>query len=326
MSDTPIPYSLRQNKAIDRYAFIELLSRINIFCNIRDYSYIGLGGYSLEDFKYIHSHFGIRDMISLEEDEEVHKRQLFNCPLSCIKCCHQSTDDFINEFNRSNETIVWLDYVRPSNLRKQVEEFQAIVNKLSPLDIIKITLNANPSSYVARAEVEQKDLHEARIAKLKDMLGELYPPAGIVPTMMTMGKFPSAILLILKSAASAATSGQSISFQPLTAFSYADGQQMLTLTGIILEKDEIKDFLDKTKIINWELGNTDWAKPRQINVPELTMKERLYIDSLLPGSDVKRIQDELKFRFNRNENRSLKMLETYALFYRHSPYFSRILI
>jgi len=65
MSGTSIPYHLRQNKAIDRYAFLELLSRIDRFCNITEYSYIGFGGHSLEDFKYVHSRFGINNMTSI---------------------------------------------------------------------------------------------------------------------------------------------------------------------------------------------------------------------------------------------------------------------
>ena len=282
-------------------------------------------------------------MISLEENEEVYKRQRFNRPLSCIDCIKKSTSQFIDEFTRSNEAIVWLDYVKPADLRKQVEEFQALINKLLPKDIIKITLNANPSSYVSseHAETERRNLpddderknqtamrycYNARIRKLEGMLGDLFPAAQIKSEHMTQGGFPGAILLILKFASEQATKGQSISFQPLTAFSYADGQQMLTMTGIILEKEEIEEFFEQTKINDWGIGNTNWNEPRRINVPEFTVKERLCVDSLLPGSNAKQIQDELEFYFGGSENKSLEMLETYALFYRHSPFFSRVLI
>lgn len=57
MSGASIPYHLRPNKAIDRYAFLELLSKVDryIDCDISQYKYVGFGGHSLEDFKYIHS-------------------------------------------------------------------------------------------------------------------------------------------------------------------------------------------------------------------------------------------------------------------------------
>ena len=44
------PYHQRPNKTVDRYLFVELLSKINRYRHIGDYSYIGLGGPSLEDF------------------------------------------------------------------------------------------------------------------------------------------------------------------------------------------------------------------------------------------------------------------------------------
>ena len=115
-----------------------------------------------------------------------------------------------------------------------------------------------------------------------------------------------------------------IYFQPLTAFSYKDGQQMLTVTGIILERNEKQGFLDKTYIDKWELSNIDWKPPRRINVPDLTIKERLYIDSCLPNSEANTIQNKLGFLFDQKKSVSLEMLETYVLFYRQSPYFSRI--
>ena len=67
---TSIPYQLRQNKVVDRYAFVELLELINRFNNISTYKYVGFGSHSLEDFKYLHYKFGITKMVSLEQDKE----------------------------------------------------------------------------------------------------------------------------------------------------------------------------------------------------------------------------------------------------------------
>lgn len=78
MSSGSIPYHLRQNKTIDRYAFIELLSKLDKYCDIDKYSYVGFGGHSLEDFKCIHSRFGITNMTSIENNQEVYNRQKFN--------------------------------------------------------------------------------------------------------------------------------------------------------------------------------------------------------------------------------------------------------
>ncbi|XZN91637.1 MAG: O-methyltransferase [Microcoleus sp.] len=326
MSGASIPYHLRANKAIDRYAFLELLSKLDRYSSIFQYKYIGFGGHSLEDFKYIHSRFGLENMLSIEECADVYNRQKFNLPHSCIDCLKQSSSQFIDEFERKQETIIWLDYVRPSELRTQIEEFQATISKLDILDIIKITVNCHAASYVqSQQSMSSSDLKNARISKLKTVLGDLFPPADVTVDMMTEKRFSEALCLVLKYAGNLAMLGKTdIYFQPLTAFSYADGQQMLTVTGIILELNEKQGFLDKTNIDKWELSNIDWKPPRRINVPDLTIKERLYIDSLLPKSEAKTIQNELGFLFDSKENLSLEMLETYVLFYRQSPYFSRI--
>ncbi|NEQ66392.1 MAG: hypothetical protein F6K21_12985 [Symploca sp. SIO2D2] len=330
MSGASIPYQLRPNKAIDRYALLELLSKIDRYksCDIFQYQYVGFGGHSLEDFKYIHSRFGICKMISIEEDAEVYKRQQFNQPHNCIDCLHISSEDFINEFQRTDPTIIWLDYTKPSELRKQIEELQATISRLDPLDIVKITVNSNPASYVpSNTRMTSFELKNARIEKLRTMLGELFPAAEVTEEMMTKKKFPQALCLIVKYAANLAMLGQSdIYFQPLTAFSYADVQQMLTVTGILLEHNQTQQFFNESNIDKWEISNIDWQEPRRINIPDLTIKERLYIDSLLPNSQAKAIQDKLDFLFDSKESVSLEMLENYILFYRQSPYFSRILV
>jgi hypothetical protein len=324
MSGKTIPYHLRQNKAVDRHAFVELLAKIDKFSPIFKYTYIGFGGHSLEEFKYIHDRFGLENMTSIESDEKVFKRQKFNQPYSCIKRVNQESSNFIDDYNREENTIIWLDYVEPSKLRTQVEEFQQVILKLDIFDVIKITLNANPSSYQSAIQgASSNEIQSSRINKLKEMLGEeyLFPSADILDSMMTNPGFPHALTLILKYAANLALAGKKdICFQPLTCFSYADGQQMMTVTGIILENEIIEDFFDKTGLNSWELINKNWSKPLSINIPDLTIRERLCIDQLLPNSTIEEIHEKLGFEFDN------KMLKNYLMFYRQSPYFSRILV
>ncbi|MBN3883276.1 MAG: hypothetical protein HWQ44_09885 [Nostoc sp. JL34] len=328
MSGTSIPYHLRQNKAIDRYAFMELLSKVDKFCDISEYSYIGFGGHSLEDFKYVHSYFRISNMISIEEDEEVYKRQKFNQPHNCIDCLLKPSSDFINDFQRTNGTIIWLDYTKPSGLRNQIEEFQAIINKLLPSDIIKITLNAHAASYLpAQSGARSDEIQKLRLEELRRRLGDIFPSAEVTTDMMTQKRFPEVLCLVLKFAANLATQGRyDVYFQPISSFSYSDGQEILTVTGIILEKEQEISFFDKTNIKQWKLSNTNWGNPQRIDVPNLTVKERLYIDALLPNSEAEAIQENLGFLFDKNDKLSLEMLKTYVMFYRQSPFFSRILI
>lgn len=180
MSGASLPYHLRPNKAIDRYAFLELLSKIDRYSSISDYKYIGFGGHSLEDFKYIHSRFGLGNMLSIEEDADVYNRQKFNRPHNCIDCLQQSSSTFIDDFQRTQKTIIWLDYVRPKELLQQIEEFQATIRKLELLDIIKITVNSHAASYVqSQKGMDSLALQDARITHLKELLGHIFPAAEV---------------------------------------------------------------------------------------------------------------------------------------------------
>lgn len=77
------PYHLRHNKAVDRFLFIDLISKINEVSNgaIASYTYHSLGGPFLEDFKLMHHYFPLINMVCIEKDLETHKRQKFNCPI-----------------------------------------------------------------------------------------------------------------------------------------------------------------------------------------------------------------------------------------------------
>ena len=71
MSGERVPYHLRPNKFVERALFVELLSHINAVHPIADYVYVGFGGPYLEDFKILHQHFGIKNMLSLEQEAGV---------------------------------------------------------------------------------------------------------------------------------------------------------------------------------------------------------------------------------------------------------------
>ncbi|WP_368860746.1 O-methyltransferase [Vibrio cincinnatiensis] len=121
---TSIPYHLRPNKAVERGLFIQSLRKINKYLNISDYRYIGFGGPFLEDFKALHHELKISDMVCIEVNENVRRRQQFNKPLSCIdfldRAC--SAKDFINEHDFDKKSIVWLDFVSFKDLSHQLSD------------------------------------------------------------------------------------------------------------------------------------------------------------------------------------------------------------
>jgi hypothetical protein len=331
MSGGLVPYHLRPNKSVDRYLFVELLAKVNRFKPITFYSYVGFGGPFLEDFKLIHNQFGNKKMISIEIDPNVLKRQEFNLPLSCIERLNQSSGDFIASYSIEGNAVIWLDYTDPRKIRLQIQEFESLLSKLQTYDVVKITLNANPETlraHDARNEEGKRETteerNEKRLEKLSERLGD-YLPHGATSDMMTIDGLPQVLCRALEFAANNAMKGRLGNiFQPLAAFAYADSQhQMLTLTGIILPRADIRDFFRETAIRKWRLSATDWRTIHKIKLPELTAREKLFIDRHLPKSNEKRIQKKLKFLFGADEEQSLEVLKSYVTFYRHYPNYIR---
>lgn len=332
MSGGLVPYHQRPNKSVERYLFVELLTKINRYRLIGPYTYVGFGGPFLEDFKLIHNYFGNKKMLSIEMDANVLKRQKFNLPLSCIKCTHQTSADFVASYSVKGNAVIWLDYASPKDVRIQVQEFESLLSKLLTYDVVKITLNANPDTLRRHDAVDENGKRETveernrkRLKKLSERLDD-YLPQETTPDMMTVDGLPQVLCRVLEFAANSAMRGLGDEiFQPLTAFTYSDSShQMLTLTGIILPRAEAGDFFKDTAIKKWPLSATDWRTIHKIRLPELTVREKLFIDSYLPRSNERLIQKKLKFLFGASEEQSLEALKSYVTFYRHYPNYHRV--
>jgi hypothetical protein len=141
-----LPYRLRPNKAVDRELFLSLLIRLAAKLSIEKYHYVGLGGPFLEDFRLVHARLGIGRMTCVECEEEVHKRQIFNRPISSLECIHSTLEDYLDEHEFETPTIVWFDYTEPRGITTQIERFAHTIGTVSIGSVLRITLNANPAS------------------------------------------------------------------------------------------------------------------------------------------------------------------------------------
>lgn len=319
-----IPYHLRQNKAIDRSLFIDLLSRINRYRNISDYTYVGFGGPFLEDFKFLHSALRIKSMISLEIDANVARRQQFNQPLSCIDILHQSSGDFLVAHEFLTPHIVWFDYAVPRDLPIQLAETQTLVASLTAGDIFKITVNASPEPLGRPGPGIDLREHRARCAQER-LAG--YGPAVIDPVDISTANYPKLLLHAIFSAAKRGVEGdRRLYVQPLSAFVYKDGQQMLTATAILLNHSEMQPFLSATRLDHWPYINMDWEAPFPISIPDLSAKERLHIESLLPDCQPAEILNSMGYFVGVDEEDADGLMRNFVNYYRLSPWFSRVLM
>ncbi|MEG3135507.1 O-methyltransferase [Rouxiella sp. T17] len=330
-SGSSIPYHLRHNKAVDRNLFVDLLTKVNNVKNISDYTYISFGGPYLEDFKVINSALKIKKMISLEVDENTHKRQKFNMPLSCIDIGKEPlcSGDFLDNytFAKRKRHIVWLDYTDPAKINEQLGEIESISNKLNPFDILKITMNAHAETIGRDLTLPiNNDPREYRARKLEETLGA-YLPYPLNDNHSGSKTYPTTLLHAVKKAMRMGISSRSdLVIEPVSAFIYADGQTMLTATAVVLKNEEVKinRFFSKSRLSAWPFLNRDWESPRNITVPSMSLKERLFIESLLPHASAQEIIDSMEFLLADDHRSTTKQLKTFIEYQRAIPWFSKV--
>lgn len=333
MSSGNIPYHLRPNKYIERALFVELLSKI---CGQRpsaSYAYISMGGPQLEDHKLIHQSLGLESLFSFESEKNVHNRQLFNQRPSCLKCFNEPINEFVDKLEQflaqekieNKKLIIWLDYAMPDR-RQQLLEYQTLVSKLQEQDIVKVTLNANINTFGERQSGETHEaVQERRLEKITRDIAD-YLPSEISSDMMTSKR----IIPILCNSIEVATE-KGLSSRPrvrpvlLSLFAYKDGyHQMLTATILLTNSSDT----DRIKSeVQWDYFPQTWTDVKSIDVPSLTAKERLEIDSRLPTNDVDKLHDSLPFMLDTDDlNRSKELLREYAKHYRRYPSYFQVIL
>ena len=340
-----LAYHLRVNKAVERMIFIDLLGKIGRLFPLDDYKYVGFGGPFLEDFKLIHNHLGIRNMVSLEIDPEVFKRQEFNLPFDCIRLLREKSGDYIGNYgNFEEKLILWLDYSEAEDLRDQLCEFYGVIKKINHGNVVKITINADVKS-LEGAENENKELKEsgqkkrkeiiesARFEEFRKQVGSAHTASLTARCVEDNKRYAETLLKILKNISFKAVEGTK-KFFPLTSFVYADGQNMLTFTGIVVPKDYdgYDEFLKKTGLSSYDfILKKDSNTPETIDVPNLSLHEKICMNRNLPFQKSNTCVQKsntctINFKIDPDAEKSKFKLDNYIKYYRYYPDFAKILV
>lgn len=309
-----LPYRLRPNKAVDRELFLSLLMRLAPKLALEKYHYVGLGGPFLEDFRLIHGRLGIAKMTCIETEEQVHKRQLFNRPIASIECVHKSLEDYLDETNLDSPAIIWFDYTEPKSITSQIERFARTIGTVPIGSVLRITLNANPSS-LGRPDgnLSEAELMEWRLQAFQRRLGALFPN-GLIAAGMKQENFGKSLLHALK----LAVEKEVLSFRDrrivwALATHYADGQAMVTAALVVCQND---DKTTEEVVKAWEFYTTTDA-PHRIDLPTLSTLERLTMESNAEA------QATMGFELP-TSNMGENPFEVFKKFYRIYPHFSRV--
>ena len=110
-------------------------------------------------------------------------------------------------------------------------------------------------------------------------------------------------------------------FLPLFSCVYADGQQMLTFTGIILNSHE-KEREIKSALSMFSHNNFKWDSPCRIEIPHLTVREITEINKYLPDENIQQILiKEFPFIFS---TKNLDVVDSYISYYKYYPSYHKI--
>ena len=331
MSGAQLPYHLRPHKTVDRRLFLDLLSRYERWKPLVRYAYISMGAYPLEDHRLVHRLFGIKRLIAFDNDEETVKRQNFNRPCDTCRCFKRKSGELIDELDRivreaeaddAEGLLIWLDYTSPATLGEQIREFQTLLDKVGPGDVVRVTVNAHLSALGdAREDGVQLDaqtVREKRFARLRERIGE-YLPSAASASDMAEHRLPALIAQAFGRAAAAAlpVTGPTM-FAPLSVIRYADGQQMVSMTGSVVERQLHAEMRAKMELESWPFASHEWGNVHALSVPDRTMRERMFLERAVLRRSPEDLAGELGFGFGKHVN-VIEFLKNYKEYYRFYP-------
>lgn len=309
MSGQSLPYHLRPHKTVDRRLFLDLLARFERWIPLNNYAYVSMGAYPLEDHKLVHRLIGITKLIAFDMESDVVARQKFNRPIDACHCIHREAGDLISNFDQvlsecnctdATGVVVWLDYTDPRQIGRQIREFQALLDKLKAGDIVRVTVNAHPNDLLdpqlpGSKPILATEKMEKQFLNLKSRIGE-FLPSGTAAANMTPHGLPAVLAESFSSAAlKALPVGGDTTFCPLSVVRYADGQQMLSITGTIVARADVDTMLDRLDMIDWPFGSASWSEIHNLVVPALTGRERLFLERGITSRPTQDLIAELGF-------------------------------
>lgn len=304
-------YQLRPNKAVDRLTLIDAIRRLGKLGDLSEYTYYGLGGPYLEDFRLLYEFYPEIKMVSIEEDKDTYKRQKFHRPCGTpnLTLKRARFRSFLSHYEAGDKkSIFWLDYTGLEY--GHLEEFVMLLGKVAANSMIKITLQAEPREYIHKAN------------EFREKFGALMPDRSADPPRVPNGFAYLVQQMVQIASQNALPSAMPLMFLPIPSFHYSDGTGMFTLTGLVCfraQEDQVRGYFN-----NWQFANLHWAKPRRIDVPMLSTKERLHLQHQLPRSNAGRVlRRALGYLIDEDVRRTEFKLGQYADFHRHFPYFMK---
>lgn len=283
-SSKKVPYDLRPRKQVERRMMAHVFQLLAEACfPISTYRYAGFGAFFFVDFILFRRILGITDMVSIEHDFDHENRVKFNRPFKDIDVKLQSSADYISQITKDKKYILWLDYDGPIAM-DDIADIETAASNLSAGSVLIATFDVDfdkVNDNKIREALPKKRAQEW-FNRFQEECGDFFEPTWAISDFRASMVYKRTLEIAESAILSGLSVRKGISFEPVFNFIYADGHEMLTVGGIISSDEEKR----RLRMIDW--GKLPFVRrrldiePFQIEVPVLTRKERLYIDSHMP--------------------------------------------
>lgn len=309
-----INYRTRPAKSIERKMLCDALLRLSFFEPVENYRYIGFGSTTFADFILFHKILGVKDMVSIEKRKTDKARFEFNKPFDRIRIEYGDSNEVLPSLTWDLKTILWLDY--DGKLTDTILEDIACasMNLVSGSTLI-VTVNAMPDFPPSTEE----DVQDYRLEQFRKRVGSDKVPPDLKGKNLDRKEIATTyeqvilneIAQTLRDRNGLFSDEHKVKYNPLFNFHYQDGAKMLTVGGIFYEaRDEAN--LERCEFENLEFLKSDETL-YEIEVPNLTHRERLYLDkTLLHGSSDDGKQIGLTEKDINNYKRLYRYFTTFA--------------
>lgn len=304
------PYHLRPNKAVDRLTFFEAIKVLDKIVDLSSYTYFGFGGPYLDEFRILYEMCPGIKMKSFEADEDTFLRQHFHLPAKSVSLEKKKFSNFLTTYAGSDQkAIFWLDFT--SMEFSNFSAFMELIPKLPDFSVVKITVRAELEDFESKQKLEILEKH----------FGSLLP-SDIDPLNVSVESVAGIVQGMLQVAAQQSlSSAMDMMYQPLSSFYYCDDRVgMYSLTGVVCKRGKSEGEIKKA-FQKWEYANLDWSPPQSINLPVLSIKERLTLQKHLPTKATEDLTRVLGYRIGYSEKHTIQALEQYIKYHRFFPYF-----
>jgi hypothetical protein len=278
-------YAFRPRKHIVRRMIVDACRRLSYCENLRDYEYVGFGGFEFLDFELVHRELQIDAMVSIESEGITPARFEFNAPFAGIRVIHQRALEVLPELlDDARRRIVWLDYT-VSLTQEVLQDVETCLRKLASGSLLIVTINAHPPAIPKRSCecVPGTEVREPRLTQLVEQVGAGRVPSDVTEESLAKWGFADALYRTVTGEVPAAIRRreQPTEWQQLFHFRYQDGAYMLTWGGLIVDEGDAARWREAFADVKQCSRFGD--PPLMIEVPALTSKEAIRFNSTLPA-------------------------------------------